>query len=50
MLAGEDGMYVGGLPAGPDGVEEVFWHVGCKAPEVPQKLGRLMAAHLLERE
>jgi hypothetical protein len=41
LLTGENGLYVGGWPVGPHGVQEVFWHVRCKAPEVSQELDGL---------
>jgi hypothetical protein len=47
-LAGEDGLNVGGCPAGPSTSEEVVWHVWDKALDVPQKLRRLTVARLLE--
>jgi hypothetical protein len=49
-LRGEVGLYIGGQPAGPCGVEEVLRHIGCKTPQVSQELGWLTIAHLLGRK
>jgi hypothetical protein len=38
LLTSDNGLYVRWQPAGPDDVEEVFWHVRYKDPEVPQEL------------